>query len=67
MRFQDLGLGMVGAVAVVSAIVAGATVWLLLTDPVTVASVVTEGPVSPVVRDLAAVILTALQRLLKYL
>lgn len=67
MRFQDLGVGMVGAVAVVSTIVAGATVWLLLTDPVTVASVVNEGPVSPIVRDLAAVILTALQRLLKYL
>jgi hypothetical protein len=70
MRFQNVGVGMVGAVAIVSTIMAGAIVWVLLTDPVTVASVATEGsvgPVSPIVRDLAAVIVTVLQRLLKYL
>jgi hypothetical protein len=71
MRLENVGVGMVGAVAIVSSIIAGAIVWLLLTDPVTVASVVADttpaGPVSPLVRDLAAVIVTVLQRLLKYL
>jgi hypothetical protein len=67
MQFWNVGVGMVGAVAIVSTIVAAAIVWLLITDPVTVASITTEGPVSPVVRDLAAVIVTVLQQLLKYL
>jgi hypothetical protein len=46
---------------------AGATIWLVLTDPVTVADAVTEGEVSPLVRELAQVILGALRGLLKYL
>jgi hypothetical protein len=67
MRLQNVGVGMVGAVAIVSVMLAVATVWLLLTDPVTVANVVNEEQVSPFVRDLAAVILAALRGLLKYL
>jgi hypothetical protein len=67
MELRNVGVGMVGAVAIVSTIVAAAIVWLLITDPVTVASVATDGPVSPIVRDLAAVIVTVLRQLLKYL
>jgi len=44
-----------------------ATIWLFLTNPVTVATAVSEGDVSPFVRDLADVLLQALQGLLKYL
>jgi hypothetical protein len=54
-------------VGVVAATLAGATVWLLLTDPVTVADAVNEGDVSPLVRSLAGVIYDALRGLLKYL
>jgi hypothetical protein len=54
-------------VGVVAATLAGATVWLLLTDPVTVADAVNEGDVSPLVRSLAGVIFDALRGLLKYL
>jgi hypothetical protein len=48
-------------------IIAMATVWLFLTNPVTVATAVSEGEISPFVRDLADVLLQALQGLLKYL
>ncbi|HEY6360258.1 MAG TPA: hypothetical protein VIX63_04100 [Vicinamibacterales bacterium] len=54
-------------VGVLAAVVAGATIWLLLTDPVTVANAVDEGEISPLVRQLAQVILNALAGLLDYL
>ena len=67
-----MGLGRVsvslfGVIALISAILAIATIWLLLTDPVTVADAVNEGEVSPLVRELAQVLLTAFQGLLRYL
>ena len=54
-------------IGVLAAVVAGATIWLLLTDPVTVANAVNEGEISPLVRQLAQVILNALAGLLDYL
>ena len=54
-------------IGVMAAIVAGATIWLLLTDPVTVADAVEEGEVSPLVRQLAQVIFDALAGLFDYL
>ena len=51
----------------VSAIVAGATIWLVVTDPVTVASAVEGGEISPLVRRLAEVLYDALTGLLAYL
>lgn len=63
--------GRIASVAVVigltAAVIAGATIWLLLTDPMTVASAVEEGDISPLVRQLADVILDALLQLLDYL
>ena len=56
-----------GAVAVISIVLAIATVWLFLTDPVTVATSVSQGEVTPLVQALAQVILDALRGLLKYL
>jgi hypothetical protein len=46
---------------------AAATIWLLLTDPVTVADAVDTGQVSPIVKELATVLYNALAGLLKYL
>lgn len=60
-------ISLFAVVGVVAATLAGATVWLLLTDPVTVADAVNEGDVSPLVRSLAGVIFEALRGLLKYL
>jgi hypothetical protein len=66
MRLERLGVSLFGLIAIVSAVLAAATVWLLLTDPVTVATAVNEGEVSPLVRELARVLLDALTELLKY-
>ena len=67
MRFQQIGLSLFSLVAIVSIILAGATTWLLLTNPVTVANAVNEGEISPFVRDLAEVLYNALRGILKYL
>ena len=54
-------------IGVLAAIVAGATIWLLLTDPVTVLTAVDQGEISPLVRQLADIIYNALSGLLDYL
>ena len=67
MRYQRVGLSLIGVVAMIVVIIAMAAVWLFLTNPVTVATAVSDGEISPFVRDLADVLLQALQGLLKYL
>lgn len=62
-----LSFSLVGIVGVLALVIAGATVWLLLTDPVTVAESVDAGEVSPLVRSLAGALYQALRGLLKYL
>jgi hypothetical protein len=54
-------------VGVIAAVVAGAAIWLLLTDPVTVATAVDTGEISPLAVQLAQVIIDALAALLEYL
>ena len=56
-----------GAIAAICVILAGASIWLFLTDPVTVANTVNEGEITPFIQDLANVLFAALQGLLKYL
>jgi hypothetical protein len=63
----SLSFSLVGIVGVLAVILAGATIWLLLTDPVTVAESVDRGEVTPLVSTLAARLLEALRGLLKYL
>jgi hypothetical protein len=67
MRLQRLGMSLFSLIAVVSVVLASATIWLFLTSPVTVATAVNEGEISPLVRELAQVLLQALSGLLKYL
>jgi hypothetical protein len=67
MRLQRLSLSLFGVVAFVSIVLAAATVWLFLTNPVTVATAVNEGDVSPLIRDLADVLFNALKGILRYL
>ena len=67
MRLQRLSVSLFGAVAFASVLLAVATVWLFLTNPVTVVTAVNEGDVSPLVRQLAEALFDALQGLLKYL
>lgn len=54
-------------IGVLATIIAGATIWLVLTDPVTVANALDDGEISPLVRQLAEVIYNALSGLLDYL
>jgi multidrug resistance efflux pump len=67
MSFARLSLSLVGVVGVVAVALAGATIWLLVTQPVTVADAVAQGEVSPLVRALAGVLYDAFAGLLKYL
>lgn len=62
-----ISVSIVGLVGVLAVTAAGATIWLVLTDPVTVADAVSEQDVTPLVRELAAVIYQAIQRLIGYL
>jgi hypothetical protein len=64
---KQLGVSLVTIVATVSILLAAATVWLFLTNPMTVANAVNEGDVTPLVRNLAEAIYAALSGLLKYL
>ena len=67
MRLQRLSVSLFSLIALVSVVLAAATVWLLLTNPVTVANAVNEGEISPLVRELAQALVAALSGLLKYL
>ena len=67
MKWQGLGVSLFTAIAVLSIALAVATVWLFLTNPVTVVNAVNEGEISPLVRNLAQVLFDALRGILKYL
>jgi hypothetical protein len=67
MSLARISLSVFGAVAVLAATLAGATMWLLLTDPVTVADAVNNRAVTPFVKALATVLYDALSGLLRYL
>ena len=66
MRYERIGLSLFGAIALFVIVLAVATIWLFLTSPVTVATAVNDGEISPFVRQLADVLLTALEGLLRY-
>lgn len=66
-RIRSLSISLAGAVGLVAAVVAGATIWLVLTDPVTVAEAVDSGDYEPLVEELASVIYNAIVGLIKYL
>jgi hypothetical protein len=65
--FSNRLFSLVGIIGLFALVIAGATVWLVLTDPVTVAESIDSGEVSPLVQSLAGSIYDALVALLKYL
>ncbi|HYM23260.1 MAG TPA: hypothetical protein VEU08_08630 [Vicinamibacterales bacterium] len=67
MRLKGLGASLFTFVAIVSIVLAAATIWLFLTNPITVANAVNEGDVSPLVRNIGEILLQALSGILKYL
>ena len=54
-------------IGVMAAVVAGAAIWLLLSEPATLANAVEAGEISPLVLSLAEIIYNALANLLDYL
>ena len=64
---QRVGVSLFTLIAVVSIVLAAATIWLFVTNPVTVATAVNEGEISPLVRSLAEVLMNALSGIFKYL
>ena len=67
MSFSRYGMSLPGVVGVLAATLAAATIWLVLTAPITVADAVSEQDITPVVRELAGIIFAALRGLLRYL
>jgi hypothetical protein len=67
MRSSRLSISLSAGVAVIAAIFAGALIWLLLYDPVSVADAVETGEMTPLLSALASVIYQALLNLLDYL
>ena len=67
MDVQKVSVSLFTCIAVISIVLAAATIWLFITNPVTVATSVNEGDVTPLIRQLAEVVYQALAGLLKYL
>jgi hypothetical protein len=67
MSLGRLSLSFVGVVGVLAAVIAAALIWLLLTNPVSVAQSVSQGDVSPLLRALGGVVYDALKDVLGYL
>lgn len=62
-----VGLSLVGIIGVVAATLAAGTIWLLLTEPLTVADAMNEQDLTPLVRELAGMLYAALRSLLRFL
>jgi hypothetical protein len=67
MSLQRVGVSLFALIAFVSIVLAAATIWLFLTNPITVANAVNEGEISPLLSNLGQVLLAAFGGLLKYL
>jgi hypothetical protein len=67
MSFARLSLSLAAVIGLLATALAIATVWLLVTQPVTVADAVATGEVSPVMRALAGALYEALAGIVKYL
>jgi multidrug resistance efflux pump len=70
MNSARFSLSLVGVIGVFVAVLAGAALWLTITDPVTTANAVDKaasGDVSPMIKALAGALYDALQGIIKYL
>lgn len=66
-RLRRVSFGLAGVVGLIALVMAAAVVWLVLTDPVTVAEAVDTGEYAPLVDELADVLYRALIGLIRYL
>jgi hypothetical protein len=66
-QLPRIAVGVVGLGALAAAPVAAASLWLLLTDPMTAGEVVERGDLLPLARALAVAVGRALEAILAYL
>jgi hypothetical protein len=66
-RTQELVLTMAGLVGMATSGVAAMTIWLLLTQPLTVANAVNARDLTPLARAIAGALLAALTAVVRYL
>jgi hypothetical protein len=66
MTLSTMGPRLFGTVAMVSAVLAGATIWLMLTDPGTLTRALAEGSTERFLMGLLEVIGSAIGRLLRW-
>ena len=67
MRSSRISVSLSAGIALIAAIFAAALIWLLLSDPVTVADAVNEGGAMSLVVEIGKVLYQALLGLLDYL
>jgi hypothetical protein len=67
MTFAVASLKAAGAVAVMCVVLAASTIWLVLSDPVAVATAVNTGDLAPVYTYVTHALADALQAVLRYL
>jgi hypothetical protein len=67
MSLARLSLSLAAVVGLIATALAAATIWLLVTQPVTVADAVATGEVSPIMKALAGALYEALAGIVKYL
>jgi hypothetical protein len=63
----SVSVSLCSVVAIVAALLAGATVWLLLTDPVGVTAALNHGSIAPLVTELTDLFASAIRELLRWL
>lgn len=61
------GLSLLALSALLAALLAGAIIWLIFAQPVTVIDAVSEQDITPVVRELADLLAEAVRTLLRFL
>jgi hypothetical protein len=67
MSFARLSLSLAAVIGLIATALAFGTIWLLMTEPVTVADAVATGEVTPIMRALGAALYEALAGIVKYL
>ena len=67
MSLARLSLSLAAVIGLIATALAVATIWLLVTQPVTVADAVAAGEVSPIMRALGAALYDALAGIVKWL
>ena len=67
MRSSRLSVSLSAGVAAIAAVFAAALIWLLLSDPVTVADAVETGEIAPVFQQIMSLIYETMLTLLDYL